>query len=167
MTFLDIRTLLVVVILVLVVRAAIFGYLWRINPDYPPVRFWAIGALLVATGGIFLLLRDEASFLFSMLVANLMILTGWLSWSHGTLLATGTRSPWRVGAAMTMSCYAGIAYFGYADPDFFLRTVFQALPMMVMDIYVAIACMRDRGDPRRMTFMRLGITMLVLTVSNL
>ena len=164
---LDIRTLLLVAALILIVRAAILTYLWRVHPDYPPARFWAQGAILGAVGGILLLLRDIAPPFLTVAVANALVLSGWLVWSHGTLIAAGARSPWRAGVALVVASLLGISYFGIVDSNFLYRNLVLTVPLVAIDAYVAMACLRYRGDSRGTTLRILGATLLVDAVSCL
>lgn len=39
----DIRTLLLVITLAMICRAAILGYVWQVERQYTPIRYWAAG----------------------------------------------------------------------------------------------------------------------------
>ena len=91
----DIRTLLFVITIVLVCRAVIMGYVWKIARQYPPVTYWVAGSALIAAGALLVGFRGIAPEIFSIFLANFVLMIGWMTISAGILIAAEQRPPWR------------------------------------------------------------------------
>lgn len=163
----DIRTLLLVITLMMVSRAGILIYVWRVEKQYVPIRYWALGSAAIALGTLLVGLRDIAPAVLSIWVAQALITFGWLVVSGGTVLATGTQVPWRVGLAISVATMAGVSWFLFLAPSFGARTVVVTLPAVLFDGFAAWACLRARGDKKALTLHVLGGLLLVQAGANL
>jgi len=163
----DIRTLLLVITLLLVCRAAILVYVWRVAQHYAPIRYWALGSVAIAVGSMLVGLRDIASDLLSVWVAQTLISVGWLAVSGGTVLAARRHVPWRLGVAVSLATVAGVSWFLFITPSFVARSVIVTLPAVLFDLYAAWSCLRARGNRQAMTLQLLGSLLCIQAAANL
>lgn len=167
MHLIDIRTLLLVITLALVCRAAVLAYVWRIERQYAPIRYWTAGSIAIAAGVLLVGLRDIAPPLISILLAQALIVSGWLLVAGGSVAAAGRTPPWRAGILLALATVAGVAWYLLVTPDFGARTIVITVPAVIMDVYAAIACLRASGSARATTLRLLGSLLLVEAASNL
>lgn len=167
MNLIDIRTLLVVITIALICRAVILAYVWRIERQYVPIRYWAFGSIAMAAGVLLVGLRDIVPALLSILLAQTLVVFGWLLVSGGSVIAAERTPPWRSGILLASATVAGVAWFLLVSPDFATRTVLVTVPALVFDLYAAIACLRSRGSARATTLRLLGGLLLLQATSNL
>lgn len=162
----DIRTLIFVLTIVLLCRALILGYVWTITRQYPPVKLWMIGSGLVATGALLLALRGAVPDLLSVLLANSVLISGWMIISFGTLMAAEQAVPWRAGIVILVGATAGCFWFMSITPDLARRTVITSAPPILFDTYAAIACLAYRGTYRKTTLRVLASLLLLSAAAN-
>lgn len=164
----DIRTLLVVSTLVLFCRAAVLGYAWAINRTYAPARLWALGSALLAAGVLLLSLRDILSPFLTVLVAQSLVMSGWMVTTAGTVTAAERRTPWRAGALLTAATLAAVCWYLYVSPDIVARTIVLGVLGFLFDGYAILACLRFEGSPaRRNSFRILAVVLAVAVASTL
>jgi diguanylate cyclase (GGDEF)-like protein/hemerythrin-like metal-binding protein/PAS domain S-box-containing protein len=163
---LDIRTLILVITIVLVCRALMMGYIWTITRYFPPVKAWMVGSALVAVGAMLLTLRGFAPEVLSVLLAQTLLILGWLVISVGTLKAAEQHVPLKWGVIVSIGGIAGCFWYLFVTPDLALRTVVVSTPPIVFDLYVAIACLKHRGSYRKTTLRVLSATLLLMAVAN-
>jgi len=164
---LDIRTLILVITIVLVCRALVMGFVWTITRQYPPVKFWMVGSSLVAAGALLLVLRGAVPDVLSVLLAQGLLMSGWMIISAGTLMAAEHPVPWRAGILIVVSALAGCFWFLFVTPDMAQRTVVISMPSILFDTYVAIACLSYQGAYRKATLRVLAAVLLLTAVANL
>ncbi len=146
----DVRTLLLLLTaLLLVSRSVLLAYVWHKVPDYQPVRWWAVGSVLIAAGVLLVGLRDVVPGFLSVLVGQGCIISGWAVTSSGTLKASGRETPWRFWWWLSLACMATGAWFFLGVTDYVWRTLAVGLPGMVFDAHVVWACFRYPHDNRR------------------
>ena len=162
----DIRTLLLVITLAMICRAAVLGYVWRVERQYTPIRYWAAGSTAIAIGALLVGLRGIAPDMLSVWVAQALIIFGWLTLSGGTVLAAEQTPPWRAGIALALVSVAGVAWYLWATPDITRRTVVITLTLLLFDGYAAWACIRAKGSKRANTLHWLGGLLLIQMASN-
>lgn len=162
----DIRTLLLVITLVLISRAAMLVYVWRVERTNAALRHWAGGSVLVAVGTLLIGLREALPEIVSIILAQALVIPGWLLIDGGIVLAAGYRPPWRTGLAVTGMALVAVIWLTLGSPDFVWRTVAVSLPAMAFDLYAAASCLRHRGSNRTATFRLLAIVILVFVASN-
>lgn len=162
----DIRTLLLIGSLSWLARAGILGYLWHIDREYAPVRYWAIGAILTATGAVAFSLRGFAPDWLTVQVAHSLVMAGWVASAMGTVESTGTKPPWTAAISAGACGIAGLSYFVVISPDFVLRTLAVTIPQVCLDLYAGLVCWRYRTDFRKTTQRLLGTILLLSAASN-
>ena len=97
---LDVRTLVLIYVGIRIGQAAVMVYLWRVQRNYSPARDWALGSLLSA-GGLFLLaLRMQAPIWITDVLANVLLLPGWMLFDYGIIRAARLNPPVRHGWAL-------------------------------------------------------------------
>jgi PAS domain S-box-containing protein len=166
-TILDIRTLILVITIVLVCRALLMGYIWTITRQFPPVKAWMVGSVVVAVGATLLTLRGIAPDLLTVLLAQTFLIVGWLVIAVGTLKAAEQPVPLKWGVLVTAGAIAGCVWFLVVKPDLAVRTAFVSAPPILFDIYVAFACLRYKGTYRRTTLRVLSATLLLMAAANI
>jgi diguanylate cyclase (GGDEF)-like protein/hemerythrin-like metal-binding protein/PAS domain S-box-containing protein len=162
----DIRTLIFVLTIVLLCRALILGYVWTLTRQYPPVKLWLIGSAMVAAGALLLALRGAIPDVLSILLANGLLICGWMIVSFGTLMAAEHPVPWRAGVVMLLGALAGCFWFLYVTPDLAQRTVVVGVPPIIFDSYVAMVCLAHRGSYRKATLRVLAGILLLSAAAN-
>ena len=163
----EIRTLILTITVILMCRAAIMGYVWIIAKRYTPVGLWASGSTMIATGALFIGLRDILLPLSSsVLIGQSLLIFGWLVLDSGTVLAADRRPPWRLGIAVALMAIGGVFWFLVVKPDFALRTIATSMPGILFDAYAAVACAKTRMGRRSNTLRILAVLLLLLASSN-
>jgi diguanylate cyclase (GGDEF)-like protein/hemerythrin-like metal-binding protein/PAS domain S-box-containing protein len=162
----DIRTLILVLTIVLLCRALVLGYVWTITRQYPPVKLWVIGSALVAIGALLLALRGAIPDLFSVLLANGLLISGWMMISFGTVMAAEHPVPWRAGVVILVGAMVGCFWFLSITPDLARRTVVTSVPPIIFDTYVAMVCLAYTGTYRRTTLRVLAALLLLSAAAN-
>ena len=164
----DIRTLLLVSVIIFLCRAGLLAYAWLINRAYLPIKYWALGSALAAFGVLFLSLRGIVPLAVSVLLGQTGIILGWMCIAAGTVTATGRRPPWRWGVAIAATALVGAACFLLVWPDDLVRTLIVAAPGLLFDAYCVYVCLRFVGGRwRKTTFRILALTLSASIVSSL
>uniref|UniRef100_Q478P9 PAS:GGDEF:Hemerythrin HHE cation binding region n=1 Tax=Dechloromonas aromatica (strain RCB) TaxID=159087 RepID=Q478P9_DECAR len=166
-SLLDIRTLILVITIVVTCRTFILGYVWKITRPYRPASYWAIGSLLISVGELLVGLRDHISPVVSILLAQCLIMTGWMSITGGISIAARHKPAWRTGGAFIALAILCTFWFLVISPDFAIRTYAASLPVIGFDLYAAFVCLRFKEGAQRATFRILAITLLAQVISNL
>ena len=164
---LEARTLLLVITIVLICRAAILAYVWAVARRYGPIKYWAVGSALIAVGVLLIGLRGIAPDFASIIVAQAILMTGWMLITGGIVLAAGRSPPWRAGAVVTALTVAAVAWYALVTPDLLMRTAVVTATPVAFDVYAFIACLRFERGARRVTLRILAGLLLLLVVSNL
>jgi len=97
LTLIDIRTLMLVSIVVLISRALVLAYFWRVEKKYPPIRYWVSGSALTALGIIMVALRGLIPDFVSIILGQALILPGWMLIDAGIVVAADRKPPWQMG----------------------------------------------------------------------
>lgn len=164
---LDVRTLILVITLVMICRAAVIVYVSVVARSYPPIRYWAIGSVLAAAGALLTALRGVVPVPVSIIAGQALLITGWLMIDGGIVIAAERKPPWFAGIALAAVSIVAAAWLILVQPDFGTRTVAVSLPPMLFDAYAAAACLRARTGRRTVTLRLLGVLLLFMTASNL
>lgn len=163
----DIRTLLVVITLVLFGRGLVLAYLWYVERNYLPVREWTLGSILVALGSFMMGLRNIAPELVSVVLAQGLLIPGWLLIDSGIVRAAERQPPWRIAIAVCCAALAGAVWFTLGSPDYAARTLLFTLAVILFDGYALFACLRFRGGRRTLTLRIVAVFLGLLILSNL
>lgn len=166
MALLDIRTLLLVITVTLLARAAVLAYVWRIARHYPPLGFWTVGSALVAVGVLLTGLRDIVAAFPSIAIAQTLLMTGWLLIDGGIVTAAEQDPPWRSGAVAIAAGLAMTVWFAFVVPDYRWRTLAVTVPVTFFDLVALRACLRYEGKRRRTTLRLLAAALALLVASN-
>jgi len=164
----DIRTVVLVLSVIFLCRAALLGYAWAINRTYLPIRYWAIGSLLAGLGVLFLGLRGAIPLVVSVVFGQAGLIFGWMIITAGTITATERIPPWRWGFSIATAGVAGALVFVLVWPDESLRTIAVSLPGLLFDSYCVYICLRFTGGRgRTATFRVLAVLLSISVVSSL
>lgn len=166
-SLLDIRTLILVLTGVVFVQALLLLCLWRFRSQYPPARYWGGGALVGGVGLLLTGLRGLVPDALSVLIATLLLLTGWALFCAGIVSAAEKTPPWRSGGLVIAVTLFVNTWFLWANPDFFVRVFVFNLAMLLFNVYTLLVCLTVRAGTRTATLRVIGIAMLLVTASGL
>jgi diguanylate cyclase (GGDEF)-like protein/hemerythrin-like metal-binding protein/PAS domain S-box-containing protein len=163
----DTRSLLLFMMLVMFSRALVMVYVWYVEKEYPAVKYWAMGSILIALSTLFLSLRDLVPHLVSIILANALLIIGWLFTDVGMVVSAERRPPWIAAITITIIGFLAIAWFEIIDSDFGMRSMILTLATLAFDIYAMGVCLQFKGKGRAITLRILAGALLVLGISNL
>lgn len=162
----DIRTLTFVITIILICRAAVLAYVWTITREFRPVAYWAIGSILMAVGALSSGLRGVTPMTLGALLDPLLLNSGWMLLTAGTVIAAQRQPPWRTALAIQAASLGAIHWFAVVAPDLPLRIAAANLPPIVFGGYAAVAALRFRGPRLARTFRILAVLLLMITAST-
>lgn len=165
---LDIRTLLIGLALLWVVRAAALVLAYRLQQHYAPIRYWAIGSSLVAVGFLLVALRGPIPLTASVLLGHGLVLWGWACIDLGLVRAAGWRPPQQAFTWLVALTWLGLAWFVLVVDDYQTRSVLVTVTPSIMDLYAAYCCLRPRrASAARHTVLRwIGWMQVGIALSN-
>lgn len=162
----DVHTLLFVQILVSLAQSMIAVLLWRTHSRYPPTRDWALGAAGFPLSMLLVGLRGIVPDLFSIVLANALLLGGILTISKGLFAACEHRPPWRAGVAVYAAGLCGIAWFTYVQPSFLVRVLIFNSVCGCFQAATLWALLADNRGPTRATRLMIaaGTTLTLIAI---
>lgn len=167
LNLIDTRSLLIFMMLVMFSRAFVLIYVWYVEKEYPAVKYWAIGSILIALSTLLLGLRDLVPHAISIILANALLIIGWLFTDLGMIVSAERRPPWIAAISISIFGFLAISWFEAIDSDFGMRSMILTLVTLAFDMYAMIACLQFKGKGRAITLRILAGALLVLGVSNL
>jgi len=162
---LDIRTMVLVYVGIRVSLAISLAYLWSVQRNYSPAKDWAIGALLSAAGMFFLALRDLVPHVVSEMVANILLLPGWMIFDFGIIRAAGKQPPFKLGFLLFVITLLGLVWYGFIYPYAPTRILIHHTTLIIFDLYAVYACLSHPCRSRSKTF-RVIALLLMLSVAS-
>jgi len=160
---LDVRTMVLVYVGIRIGLALVLVYLWSVQRNYPPAKEWAVGTLLSA-GGLFLLaLRYLAPVWVTGVLANALILPGWMIFDFGIVRAAHREPPFKLGLVLCAIALAFMTWYCVVTPDYPAQVLTQNLWFVSLDLYAAFACLTVARKGSSLTFRVIGV-LLVLSV---
>ena len=165
--FLDMRTMILIYVGVRIGQAVMLVYLWRVQRNYPPAKDWAVGALMTAAGLLCLALRDLAPVWISEILANALLLPGWMIFDFGIARAAGKKPSVKLGLALCALAVGALAWHSFVDPNRSARILVHHVVLVVFDLYAAYACLTAPKTSRSVTFRLIGGLFLLLVLTCL
>ena len=162
---LDPRTLIFILTLVQIARAIALLHVRQTHKQYAPAGYWAFGSLLTALGFLLVAFRDLIPLWLSVVLANALILPGWMLVAFGIVLATEHKPPWRLGIAVTIIACIVISWNAVLQPEYTYRLITFNLAVILFDGYAAYHCLRHSRNDSSMTYKILGICQLLIMLS--
>ena len=107
----DVRTLVLVHVVVNVGQALVMVYLWSVQRNYPPAKDWAIGSLMFAVGLFLFSLRNNVPVIVSETLSNVFLLPGLLIFNTGIAKAAGRKPPSYWGIAICSLALVLLVWF--------------------------------------------------------
>ena len=124
MTMLDIKTLMLLYLIVNVISAGAVAIIWRQDRGrYAGLSLWLLDMILQAVGATLIVLRGLVPDLISMTLANAMILSGALIILIGLERFTGKKGAQIHNYALLAAFIAVSAYFVVMDPNLMARDI--------------------------------------------
>jgi len=167
LSLIDTRSLLIFMMLVMFSRAFVLIYVWYVEKEYPSVKYWAMGSILIALSTLLLSLRDLVPHAISIVLANALLIIGWLFTDVGMVVSAERRPPWMAAISISIIGFLAICWFEAIDSDFGMRSLILTLITLAFDMYAMIVCLQFKGKGRAITLRILAGALLVLGVSNI
>ncbi|WP_431858036.1 GGDEF domain-containing protein [Azospirillum sp.] len=155
---LDIRTLLVVSLLLSAMMGMALFLTWRVNRGITALRQWAFAYLLLAAGLVMTALRGPAPSTLELVASNALVgATPAVIWL-GIRSFLGLPAPRRALAAAYGAMLLGILAFSTLHPDMAARVVVGSLYSVGLAVVSALDLLRAaRGAPRTITGVTGGV----------
>ena len=165
--FLDVRTMVLIYVCIRIGQAAMLVYLWRVQQNYPPAKDWAVGALMSAAGLLCLALRDLAPVWVTEILANALLLPGWMIFDYGIARAAGKKPSVKLGLLLCALAIGSLAWHSFVEPDRAARIFVHHMVLAAFDFYAAYACLCCVKSGRRITFRLIAALLFLLVLSYL
>lgn len=136
---LDTPTVSFITVLVVCLESGILTALWVIHRNITGVGYWAAGALAIAAGVLGISLRDFLPPFASFVIANLLIIGGYVLTWWGIEAFFGRRLPHRAGFAIIGLAAIGLIYFSLIAPDSRPRM------LLLLGLFALLAALRAYG----------------------
>jgi len=170
MTLFDIRELSLLSLcsnLLLVVTMALVG---RIYAATPAIRLWSLGAVQAGAGFLLIALRHLVPELFSIVLANTLIATGfaWLLFGLRDALGLPRGPRWDIVAGALV--VPSFAYFTFAAPDLGARIVIISVVLAALGLGAACLLLFSsaaRRDADRAVLVGVGLAWLAFALVTL
>lgn len=165
---LDIRTLLLVIALLMLGRAAVLALVYRKQSRYTPAKYWALGSALLALGSLLVGLRTHVPLGLSVVGGQALVMTGWMLLDAGFVRAARRAFPLRTMGFVVVLAMSGVAWFLWGQDDYVFRTVCVSVPPIAFDLYAAYCAFNARGhaDARKEVLRWAGVVLLLTALSN-
>jgi len=158
---LDVRTLVLIYVGIRIGQAAVLVYLWRVQRNYPPARYWALGSLLSASGLFLVALRTQAPVWITDVAANALLLPGWMIFDYGIIKAARLKPLVRFWWAFGAIALAVMTWFSVVTPNYPAQVLTQNLLFVGFDLYAACVCLTVSETRRAFTFKLIGGLLLL------
>ena len=165
--FLDVRTMVLIYVGIRIGQAAMLVYLWCVQRNYPPAKDWAVGALMSAAGLLCLALRDLAPVWVTEILANALLLPGWMIFDYGIARAAGKKPSVKLGLLLCALAIGSLAWHSFVEPDRAARIFVHHMVLAAFDFYAAYACLCCVKSGRRITFRLIASLLFLLVLSYL
>jgi PAS domain S-box-containing protein len=166
--FLDIKTLMILYVIINFVSATAVGIAWVQNRGrFKGISFWFVDMLLQATGSVLIVLRGLIPDFISIVVSNTMILAGAILILMGLQLFVnikGTQIHNYILLAVYLFCSS---YFSLVQPDLAVREIILSLTIMLITFQSAwLLLLRVPSHIREITIFT-GIVFLCYAIFSL
>jgi len=134
---LDIRTLVAVNVMLALAVAGMVVIFWRMQRTMPGLGHWAVASALLGIGLLGALCRDRIPDLFSIVVANDLLVASIAGFWNGIRAFDGRPTRWRATAVVIAGTSLVISYNTYVIDDLTARiaigsTIFSAISFLCM-----------------------------------
>ena len=126
------------------VQVPLLFYVWRVHRSYQPARDWALGSALQGLGFLLAVLRSVLSDLVSILLCNILLLSGDIRFDIGVARAAKREPPQRPAFWLVALTCAFQAWFTYMDPSTSARVWVYTLALLPYRFYSISACLAYR-----------------------
>jgi signal transduction histidine kinase/CheY-like chemotaxis protein len=163
----DIRTLAFALMILRFTQVPLLAYVWRVHRSYRPAQDWALGSGCEALAFLLFSLRNVASPVLTILIANALLLSGHFMFAGGICRAAGGKPRRRTYSAAVFISACILAYFTYIQPSTFYRVLVYTCTVCPYYVYAAWVCLKYeagilRPTLRTMAALLLGITVLLI-----
>lgn len=135
---LDIRTLAFVATLSSFLMAVSLSSLWWVNREEKATFHWMAGAFLMALGFLLIGLRHQIGPFWSVVVANLSILTGYYLQYTGVCVFLNKAINRPISLALFAVVGVGFVYYTFVSPDVGMRIVFISWSVALITLLAAM-----------------------------
>jgi diguanylate cyclase (GGDEF)-like protein len=153
----DLPTLLLLQVVISLTESTLALVLWRTHRRYPPARDWALGAVAISAGMLLVGLRGVVPDLFSIVLANALVLGGTLQITKGLFIACERRPPWTAGLAVYAAAICGVVWFTYVERSFLARVLIFNVTFGCIEAATLVALLSDNHGPTRATRLMIAV----------
>lgn len=164
---LDMRTMVLIYVGIRIGQALVLAYLWSLQRNYPPAKDLAVGALMSAVGLFLLALRGVAPPLISEILANALLLPGWMIFDYGIAEAAGKKPSIKLGMLLCGLVLGSLAWHSLLYPNRPARILAHHMLLFIFDIYAAYACLKAPKSSRTPTFRIIAAFLIFLSMACL
>jgi diguanylate cyclase (GGDEF)-like protein len=161
---LDFGSLLATLLVLQLLQAAGFAFVYRANRGQVQARDWALGSALIAAGALLVLLRDVAPPAVSILAGNFAFYAGILIFDAGIVRAAGAWLPRRPALALLVAAAAAQTWFALVEPSISARVWILSAVLTACNAYTLAAAWRASGSTER-GILRLIAALLALEIA--
>ncbi|SCA55992.1 putative Signal transduction histidine kinase [Candidatus Terasakiella magnetica] len=132
----DMKTLAAVLAAVTLVEAVVLYLLYRLFPQIPSTRNWAIGGACMAAGSVLFVLRGIVPLFMSIVIANGLYLLCYMFMLHGCRQWLKRDIPWRMSLSFLFIIWTPFFFLAYSH-DYLAERIFLASLGMAVFSYWA------------------------------
>lgn len=167
MSFLDLKTILLINVLLSFISTLIFISLWlNARRVFKGISLWFIGMGLQAAGSLLIVLRGNISDLFSIVMANVLILSGILIFYIGFRKFMGRPGSQVHNYVLIIASGIFFYYFTFINSNLPGRTIVLAAVFLALALQWAwFSLISLKGDLRKSSF-GIGIIFLIYAFVN-
>ena len=165
---LDMRTVLINFFLSNALLFILTAVLWKMNKNrYSGVFLWFLFSFFLSTGVLLTGLRDIIPDFFSIIIGDLLIVSGYFIIYQGMKLFLGMRIRWLCGIILIFLYLVPFIFFTYYRSDISARTlIFTVINLGFHSFSADLLLRRVKNDLRRMTFFT-GMVFILYAFSDL
>jgi len=146
---LDFSSLLATLLVLQLLQAAGFAFVYRAYPGQAHALHWALGSALIAAGALLVLLRDVAPPAVSVLAGNFAFYAGILVFDAGIVRASGASVPRGWALSLLLAAAAAQTWFALVEPSLSARVWILSAVLTACNAYTLVAAWRASGAAQR------------------
>lgn len=146
---LDFGSLLATLLVLQLLQAAGFAFVYRAYRGQAQALHWALGSALIAAGSLLVLLRDVAPPAVSVLAGNFAFYTGILVFDAGIVRASGASVPRRWALGLLLAAAAAQTWFALVEPSLSARVWILSAVLTTCNAYALVVAWRASAAAER------------------
>ncbi len=142
-------------------------FVWRVHSSELAVRYWSGAFLAMGAGAMLVGLRSKLPDFWTIVIGNLLIMTGYFGLHVGTALFTRRPVFWRTAIGITLACTAALAYWSLVKPDIRIRVAVFSVAMVIACAMVVRDLLRSSRGPQQLTYGALATIFVLAIIATL